>query len=148
MKGDTVPDTDHIARRCGGSRVKEDGTISGAAFRLRKLSSGQVEPYLSVNWLEILDEDNSAAQISKLRKILAAKFSVGSAAKIAVLNVGEMRDYVRRDHEARRVLHVLHEPVNDDRSHSGIHNLKLEDERIADLIAQTVKEVYKASGAD
>ena len=38
MKGDPVPNDDHIARYCGGSHVKEGGSISGTAFRLRERS--------------------------------------------------------------------------------------------------------------
>lgn len=56
MKGDTVPDEHHITRLCGGSHVREDGTIAATAFKPR-----QGEAYLSVNWLEMLGLADRAA---------------------------------------------------------------------------------------
>jgi len=148
MKGNSIPDINHVTRYCGGSRVKEDGTISGDAFRLRKLRGGQVEEYLSTNWLELLGKENRVEEIGEVQKILALKMQcVGSTARIAVLNVGETCGYVKLNSDDKRILRVLHEPSTkpyNDPSHSGIHNLKLEDALIADLIAQTVKEVYPA----
>ena len=44
MKGDIVPDDHHVGRLCGGSHIREDGTIAATAFKLRP-----GEPYLSVN---------------------------------------------------------------------------------------------------
>ncbi|MCI0659894.1 MAG: hypothetical protein L0220_02355, partial [Acidobacteria bacterium] len=106
MTGDEVPDSDHISRYCGGSHVKSDGrTISGTAFRLRK---ERKEEYLSVNWLEFLDKENRPEEIQEIQKILAAKFkTVGSKAKIAVLNVGKMRGDVQTNSDDHRILRVL-----------------------------------------
>lgn len=148
MKGDQVPNEDHIARYCGGSRVKEDGTISGEVFRLR-VQSGQIEEYLSVNWLEFLNKENRVQEIAEIQKLLAAKFplGIGPRARIAVLNVGEMRGYVHKNSDDRRTLRVLHEPKDNDPSHSGIHGLKFEDVLIADLIAQKIKEIHPAKGS-
>ncbi len=47
MKGDVVPDGHHITRLCGGSHIREIGTIAVTAFKQRP-----GEAYLSVNWLE------------------------------------------------------------------------------------------------
>ncbi|MCI0559949.1 MAG: hypothetical protein MN733_15770 [Nitrososphaera sp.] len=147
MKGDPVPNTDHISRYGGGAHIKPDGTVSGTAFRLRE-RLGQPERYLSVNWLEYLNKSERAAEIAEIRTIFAAKFKrVGSQAKIAVLNIGELRDYVFQNSEDNRDLQVLHEPDEpEDPSHSGVHNLRLDDNLIADLIAQTVQEIYPARG--
>ena len=49
MKGDVVPDGHHITRLCGGSHIRENGTIAALAFKQRP-----GEAYLSVNWLESL----------------------------------------------------------------------------------------------
>lgn len=145
MKGDLVPNRDHIARLCGGSHVNEDDSISGTAFRLREIS-GQTEEYLSVNWLEFLKKKNRAEEIAKIQEILAAKLprGIGTRARIAVLNVGEMCGRVRKDSVDKRNLRVSHEPQTDDPCHGGIFNLKLEDEIIVDMIAQTIKEIHPA----
>lgn len=146
MEGDIVPDSDHISRYCSGSKLKEDGTPSGVAFRLR-MTKGQLEEYLSVNWLEFLDKNDREEEIREIRKVLATKFQVGSTAKIAVLDVGETREYVFRNSEDARNLLVKHVPEDEgplDPSHSGIYNLKQEDVLIADMIAQLCKETHSA----
>ena len=47
MKGDPVPNQDHISRYCSAIHCKENGQVSGTAFR-----PSQADEYLSVNWLE------------------------------------------------------------------------------------------------
>ena len=59
MKGDVIPDADHITRLCGGSHVREDGTISATAFKPRP-----GEAYLSVNWLECLGLPDRDAELA------------------------------------------------------------------------------------
>jgi hypothetical protein len=139
MQGDSVPDSDHITRYCGGSQINEDSTISGAAFHLR-----EGESYLSVNWLEFLQLGNRDAEIKELRRVLSSKLRVGAKASIAILNVGELRRYVFSESPDSRDLQVRHEPEPDDPSHSGIFNLAMDDDLISDLIAEVVQETYSA----
>lgn len=146
MKGEPLPDKDHVARYCGGARVKEDGSISGEAFRLKE-KTGQPEKFLSVNWLEYLNKGTREEEINEIRDILSKKLpkGIGAKARIAVLNVGYLRGYVLTNSEDGRDLKVLHEPEEpDDPSHSGIHNLRMDDCLIADLIAQIIQEKYPA----
>ncbi len=97
MRGEQIPDADHISRYCGGSHVKPDGKISGVAFQIKE-RFGQPEEYLSVNWLEYLGKDNRQAEILEIRNILNNKLQhIGSKARIAVLNVGELRDHVLKN---------------------------------------------------
>ena len=85
MKGDKIPNHDHIARYCKPITV-EDGQIQATAFMVR---TG--EESLSVNWLEFLSCSNRENEIAELRKIYSRKFNkVGMSAKIAVLNIGEV----------------------------------------------------------
>lgn len=82
MKGDRIPDVDHIARYCGGATVHEDGSIDGVAFRLR---GG--ETFLSVNWLEYLDPADRNRQLTELRRVFLDKnFSLRKTARFTVLN--------------------------------------------------------------
>jgi hypothetical protein len=144
MKGDAVPDSDHISRYCKGTQVNSDGTINGTAFRLRDTQHGP-EQYLSVNWLEDLDKPNRPAEIDEIRRVLDTKLNITSSAKIAILGVGEMRRYVSEESEDGRLLQVLHEPeVPLDPSHCGIYGLTLDDDLIADLISDVVQEIYPA----
>lgn len=142
MKGDPVPDPHHIARYCGGSAIREDGSISGVAFRLR-----QTEEFLSVNWLEFLSQPTRDAEIRALRKVLDSKLQLGAKARIAALNTGELRSYVRVNSPDRRELRVLHQQEEPgDPSYSGIFNLLPEHDLIADLLAEVIQATYPAKG--
>lgn len=139
MKGQAIPDSDHVGRYCKASTV-ENGEISAAAFMMR-----ETEQYLSVNWLEVLNRSERAIQIRDLRSLYATKLRVGTAARIAVLNVGALRAKVERESPDSRLLRVLHEPEEpDDPSHAGIYEIPHDDEIIAELIAQVVLEKYPA----
>ena len=132
MKGDQVPDSDHIARYCGGSSVESDGTINRMAFRIRN-----GEEYLSVNWLEFLKK-SSREEIAEVRNVLRKKLTLGSRARIAVANVGSLINHIREE----RILNVQHEPeLPDDPSHSGIFGYGIDD----DLIEHMIAEVFQAS---
>lgn len=139
MQGDPLPDSDHITRYCGASQINEDGTISGAAFRSR-----EGESYLSVNWLEFLELANREAEISEIRRVLSLKLGIGTKAKIGVLNVGELRRYIFAESPDGRDLQVRHQPEPDDPSHSGVFNVEMDDDLIADLITEIVQESYPA----
>ena len=138
MKGEKIPDQNHIARFCRPLQVNEE-QIQATAFMLR-----EGEECLSVNWLEFLNCSNRENEITKLRTIFSETFTVGARAKIAVLNVGDVHDKVLTESPDSRNLEVLHDPAMNDPSHSGIYNLKQDDELIAELILETVRESYSA----
>ena len=139
MKGQAIPDSDHVGRYCKASTV-ENGEISAAAFMMR-----ETEEYLSVNWLEELKSPSRASQIRDLQELYTKKLKVGATARIAILNVGTLRTKVERESPDSRLLRVLHEPEEpDDPSHAGIYEIPHDDEIIAELIAQVVLEKYPA----
>jgi hypothetical protein len=139
MKGQAIPDSDHVGRYCKASTV-ENGEISAAAFMMR-----ETEEYLSVNWLEVLKSPSRASQIRDLQELYTKKLKVGATARIAILNVGTLRSKVERESPDSRLLRVLHEPEEpDDPSHAGIYEIPHGDEIIAELIAQVVLEKYPA----
>jgi len=142
MKGDLLPESDHIARYCKPTQAPK-GQIQATAFMVR---SG--EESLSVNWLEYLNCSSREREIAEIRNTYASKFNrVGASAQIAVLNVGEVREKVLTESEDKRNLEVLHDPIEEepsDPSHSGVYNLKPDDELIAELILETVLEDYHA----
>lgn len=80
--------------------------------------------------------------------MLGTKLNLGSTAKIAVLNVGDMQDHVRKnslDHRDLRILHRPDEPSDKpDPSHSGIFDTEVDEQLIAELIAEKVLETYAA----
>src|SRR5437867_12489750 len=140
MKGQVIPEADHVARYCRASSV-ENGEISATAFMLR-----QGEEYLSVNWLEQLKRPSRATEIRGLQELYTRKFNrVGAGARIAILNVGALRTNVERKSSDRRLLPILHEPIiPDEPSHAGIYDIPYDDETIAELIVEVVQEKHPA----
>ena len=86
MKGNLVPEQDHISRYASAMRCTEDGEVTGAAFMLR-----HNEEFLSVNWLEFFHLDNRQEEIRAVRNALRVK--LGAKAKIAIMNIGEIINY-------------------------------------------------------
>ena len=144
MKGDVVPDPHHVTRLCGGSHVREDGTIAATAFKLRP-----GESYLSVNWLEFLALPNRELGLAEVRRVLGSKRTIGRASRLAVMNVGHVRNVVRQESSAHTELAVRHEPEIGpvgprDVSHSGIYGIPEDDIAIPELICGAVAEVALA----
>jgi len=139
VKGDLLPDHDHISRYCSVTQCTEGEQVTGRAFQLR-----QIDNYLSANWLEFLQLYNRKNEIEEIRKVLSSKLSLGAKAKIAVLNVGKIIDYVCTKSPDARKLRVSHEPEENDPSHSGVYGYGYDDQLIADLIAEAVQEIYPA----
>ncbi len=69
MKGDILPDTDHVTRHCRPKQV-ENGEIQGSAFMLRKDELG-----LSVDWLEKLNCSNREDEIAEIRNVYYSRFN-------------------------------------------------------------------------
>ena len=138
MKGDRIPDKDHIARFCKASAV-DNGEIQASAFLVRK-----DEESLSVNWLEFLGCPSREEELNEIRKIFAKKLSITARARIAVLTVGNVCKKVLTESPDRRLIKALHDPALGDLSHSGIYNLKHNDEEIAELFLETINENYVA----
>ena len=142
MKGDVVPDQHHITRLCGGSHIREDGTIAASAFKPRP-----GEEYLSVNWLEFLGLSSQGAEIDEIRRVLATKRTIGATARLAKLNVGQVHEAGRMDGHAP--ITISHEPETDpgrpiDASHSGIFGVPGDDNTIPELLAAAILEVKAA----
>jgi hypothetical protein len=144
MKGDIIPDAHHVSRLCGGSHIREDGTISATAFKPR---SG--ETYISVNWLEFLSLPDRGAELAELRRVLSTKRKIGGTAKFATLNAGEIAAAVREQTRNRIAISVRHEPEADpgrpqDPSHAGIYGVPEDDNIVVELIAQSIREIHSA----
>lgn len=139
MKGDRIPDSDTIARFCRPIQAPE-GEIQATAFMLR-----MGEESLSVNWLEFLKCSDRKNEISEIQRIYSETFSVSVNARIAILNVGEIRNIVRIESPDNRNVEVLHDPIpGGDQSHGGIYNLNPDNELIAELIVDVIRENHPA----
>lgn len=135
MKGDAIPDDNHISRYVGKSKIV-NGRISGEAFRLR-----DDEESISVNWLEFFGLQDRNEEIDEVRKAFVNKQrTLGAQAVFAALNVGEVKEYVQQESEDNRELSVLHDPDEPvDMSHAGIYNFPRNDPSIGDMIAELIE---------
>ncbi len=138
MKGDRIPNQDNIARFCRPMQVYE-GQVQSTAFMVRE---GELS--LSVDWLEALNCPSREEAVTKIRKVYDSRLRVGAQAKIAILNAGKVCEKVQAESPDERKLDILHDPFDGDISHSGIYNLRADDELIAELILETVSETHQA----
>ena len=77
MIDDEIPDQDHVLRYVKPSLL--DGThVDGGAFVLREAEIG-----LSVNWLEIFEDDDHADPVNEIRRL--SRISLASTGKFAKL---------------------------------------------------------------
>jgi len=135
MTGEHLPFHDCTGRYCPGSKISEDGRVSPTAFHLRP-----GESYLSVEWLEFLNQPTRTDEIRKVVKILSTKLRVGASAQIAVTNVGGVCRHVVESLGIQ--IRFLNEPEPDDPAHSGIHDTDQDEMLIAELIVEKIVEAH------
>ena len=97
----------------------------------------------------MLNLADRTSEIAEVRRVLAAKRSIGPTSRLAVLNVGQARETVRLGSSDRSVLSIRHEPEAEigclhDASHSGIYGVPEDDNTIPELIAGAVLELHTA----
>jgi hypothetical protein len=149
-KGDTIPDGHHVLRHVPGSKVEQDGRISGAAFVRRANEDG-----LSVEWREAAGDGPAPDQVQAIRN--AFRRDVKKSHRFAELPVGVTRERVREAAVALGMpvaLRFEHDPIEaadgtpEGPFHSGILGTPefghLKATAIGDLIAQCISEQYLA----
>jgi hypothetical protein len=153
MKGEPVPDTDHILRYVAPGKVGEDDQgkplIAGAAFIAKPKDNNRP----SYNWLECFDGPlvDKVAQVRQL-----ARLRYAAKGRLVRLNVGEVCSHIRENTDNGHVVTVVHDPrdpdpVNScpaDPSHAVMTDVPGEDdpfgEEIGDLIAECILDVFPA----
>jgi len=149
MKGDPVPDPDHVLRYVGGNHI-ENGEINGSGLLRR---SNETHP--SVNWLERFsgDLEDRVAEVRRRRRL-----TYGATARLACLNVGHAKTYVLQNDPNSRRITVIQDPLDEDRergspedpSHSLIEGVPgvdtPEGELIGDLLAKCILDSFSARG--
>lgn len=135
MKGDRLPDKDHVARYCPGSKLSEDGFPAATAFHLRRR-----EEFLSVEWLEHLARPTRQEEVDEVIRTLSRKLNLTSSSKLAVMNVGDICRTVLR--ETTFSIRVLHEPSKGDGAHSGIFGIDQDEMIISELLAENLAGCY------
>lgn len=151
MKGDPVPDQDHILRYIGGTHVDKDDAgqpvITGGAF----IAKPKDDNCPSYNWLEAI-AGTLEEQVQQVRD--AARMKYGGTARLARLNVGQVKQFIRDETEGHEVT-VIHDPLmaddnhpKPDPSHALMTNVPDENdpqgELIGDLIRLCVIDTFPA----
>ncbi|WP_419943227.1 hypothetical protein [Candidatus Palauibacter sp.] len=146
MKGDELPDDDHVVRYAKPTLVREDGSVGGEAFQLR---SG--EESLSVNWLECFPGVSKPQQVAEVRR--RSRLRLRPTGRFAELQAGRTKQHV---HEEIESLRFVHDPLSEegefepDPSHSEITGLPPADspeaELVGDMIAECVTAVHPSVG--
>ena len=137
MKGDQLPDDDHIVRYVKPSFMLNE-KVTGDVFELRNNETG-----LSVNWLESIDDVDDYSRLNQIRHL--SRLTLKRNGRFAQLNVG---DTIRRVLEHSLEIGIVEAPLDAtkffeaDCSHAEILGLPQtgshESELIGDLIANGV----------
>ena len=133
-----LPEDSNVVRYVRPSLVREDGTVDGAAFRLRL-----GEQRLSVNWMECFDGRSEAEQVREIARLIRVQTRPrGCFARLSVGGTKEQMPGIR----------FLHCPLEAegayeaDPSHSEIDGIPPENspesEWIGDLIAECIENTY------
>lgn len=150
MKGDPVPNEDHILRYIGGQHVDwdKDGdpVVTGGGFIARPRDNNRP----SYNWLECL-HGTLEERIQTVRH--TARISYSAKARLAKLNVGRVIQHVCENTDDICVT-VIQDPLEaeneypPDPSHALMTNVPDENdpegELVGDLIAECVCHTYPA----
>ena len=146
MKGDDLPEDDHVVRYVKPSMVLEDGTADGSEFRLRAAKPD--EKCLSVNWLEAVG-GGKEYQLSEIRRRF--RLQVRPKGRFAELNVGAVLHAVSRELDTLRLVHdplEAEDGFDADRSHAEVVGLPPGDSDqaalVGDLIAECIVEMHPA----
>jgi hypothetical protein len=146
MKGDDLPEDDHVVRYVKPSAIQEDGTVDGSEFRLRPHRPD--ETGVSVNWLECFapDIDNQMQEVRRRYRL-----KVRAAGRFAQLNIGAIKRHLAEVIDTVRVVHdplAAEDGFEEDQSHSEITGLPqgASDQAalIGDMIAECICAVHPA----
>jgi len=140
MKGDLLPDKDHVSRYCPNTQIYEDGDIDSAVFSLRKMKDGP-EKYLSVHWIEFFSGEIEEALV-EIRPYLKRIRDYTPESVCAVLNVGHCKEHVKEYSDDNRALGIKSEESRNNPAHAGIYNLSMDDDIVLELITEIVIRKY------
>jgi hypothetical protein len=139
MKGDILPDPDHVVRYVKATGIAPDGSINGSEFQLRGHRSD--EQGLSVNWLDFFRSLSKAEQVAAVRRLV--RLQLRPSACFAELNVGRTKAHLAGELPTllfiEDPLHAEHDfPA--DPSHSLIVGAPRQPPEMAELIGDLIAE--------
>ena len=142
MTRQDLADDSHVVRYARPTLIREDGSVGGEAFQLRREESS-----LSINWLECFEGFSTSQQLDEVRRL--SRLKMRGNGRLAKLQVGFTKQYVRSELDSIRFVHqplAAEREYKADPSHSEIAGLPQVDspeaELIGDLIAECIEAVY------
>lgn len=151
MKGNAIPQDDHVVRYVGGQHVERDindqPVMLGSGFIARPRDANNV----SCNWLDCFG-GSLTEQVQQVRDVARVKY--GARGRLGRLNVGQVVRQIEAGTDGRREVEIIHDPLDaqgdwlPDPSHALMTNVPDENdpegELIGDLIALCVLESFPA----
>ena len=138
MKGDDLPEMDHVVRYVKPSMILEDGIVDGSEFCLR--ATRPDETGVSVNWLEAFG-DKRVRQLGEVRRLF--RLDVRPSGRFAELKVETILLAVA---EKIDTLRLVHDPLDADNgfdadpSHAEIIGLPPGESERAALVGEMIAE--------
>ncbi len=132
MKGDPLPDADHVIRHCRERDIKadENGPRGIFPFALDSDPDG-----LSVTWMEFF-QGSLTDQISSVREAIGRQRRIRKSNRLALLNVGKIRSIGRSFDTELRVEHDPDlTPRKENPAHSLVIGIQAENEDLKNRLA-------------
>ena len=147
MHANDLPDEANVVRYIKPTMVFEDGSVDGSEFCLREHRPDDTG--VSVNWLECFDGLSKAEQLDEVRRL--SRLTMRKSGRLAELNVGATKHYVRNELERLRFIHTplpAEGNYEADPSHSEIVGLppgsSSQAALIGDMIAECIEAIHPA----
>lgn len=136
MKGEELSPEDHIVRYVKPSSMNEE-RVDGSEFQRNDKRE------VSVNWLEYYVDYTKEEQLAKIRRVIPV--TLRRNGRFAELNVGKVRQDLA---EKLPTLRIIHDPEDENPSHSEIRGLPApgsnQAEMIGDMIAKCICDLHPA----
>ncbi len=136
MKGDSIPNSDHVLRHVNAKLIQGED-IDGGAFRLRK-----DETELSFNWMEYYRTLRIEEQIQSIRDTFPLK--VKKKDKFVKLNVGQAKSHVSGEHPQKKTIDFIEDGCVKVPSHSVMRGEPDIDAMMGDLLADCILDKFPA----
>jgi hypothetical protein len=147
LHANDLPDEANVVRYIKPTMVFEDGSVDGSEFCLR--AHRPDDTGVSVNWLECFGGLSKAQQLDEVRRL--SRLTRRKSGRLAELNVGATKHYVRNELEGLRFIHAplaAEGEYEADPSHSEIVGLPSGNSPqaalIGDMIAECIKAIHQA----
>jgi hypothetical protein len=126
-----LPNEDHVMRHVSWTRLRKDEDDNILGFLPGAFERNENHASLSVNWLEYFEGDRQN-KIEASVKIFRKTITVRPKSAFGIGNVGKIKEVCRSNGANVR---IVHEPEENNPSHSGIRRLPRDDFTLLEALA-------------